>query len=378
MGVYPFMFSCLADFTPIAEAITAAGLREPYNWDEYASFFFPKAEELTATAEAALAAGEREKAAEYFLRASAVYRIARFPAPRSDKQREAWAEGKKVFYRGTGLLERPIVEVEIPHVHRVEGEGEVVKVNYMVPASQGGKWPCVLIFTGLDGYRTELAIWQEGWAKRGVATVVVEIPGTGDSPAKKDDPTSPDRQWESVLDWIAARDELDENKVIVWGFSTGGYYALRAAHTHAKKLLGVVSQGGGCHHMFDRAWLENVNKLEYPFDMADTLAYKFGYHDLETFIQNAAKFSLHNDGTLDKPCTDVLLVNGDGDEIFPIEDLYVALEHGRPKLSRTVKGRKHMGEPEAFFIILEWIHGKLGLDGDIVSQMREMPSKMKY
>lgn len=382
MGVYPFMFSCLNDFNPIAEGIIAAGLHEPYNWDEYASHFFPKAEELTRVAEAALSSGERAKAAEYFLRASAVYRIARFPAPRSEKQREAWEKGKKVFYQGAGLWETPIVEVQIPHVHGLEDEGEVVKVNFMVPpvaASQRGKrWPVVLIFTGLDGYRTELAVWQAGWAKRGVATVVVEIPGTGDSPAKKDDPTSPDRQWGSVLDWIAAREELDENKVIVWGFSTGGYYALRAAHTHAKRLFGAVSLGGGCHHMFDRAWLENVNKLEYPFDLADTLAYKFGYSDLETFIQNASKFSLLNDGTLEKPCTDMLLVNGDGDEIFPIEDQYVALEHGKPKLSRTVKGRKHMGEPEAFFIILEWIHGKLGLDGDIVSQMKEMPSKMKY
>lgn len=33
-------------------------------------------------------------------RASAVYRIARFPTFRSEKQRYAWAEGKKVFYKG--------------------------------------------------------------------------------------------------------------------------------------------------------------------------------------------------------------------------------------------------------------------------------------
>jgi len=58
--------------------------------------------------------------------------------------------------------------------------------------------------------------------------------------------------------------------------------------------------------------------------------------------------------------------------------LYVALEHGGPKLARAVAGRKHMGEPEAFFVILEWIHEVLGLDGDVKSQMRGLPSRMKY
>jgi hypothetical protein len=78
------------------------GLKEPYDWDEYAPMYFPKAEELAKIAEEAEKAGEKEKASEYYLRSSAVYRISRFPAPRSEKQRYAWEEGKKVFYKGTG------------------------------------------------------------------------------------------------------------------------------------------------------------------------------------------------------------------------------------------------------------------------------------
>lgn len=95
--------------------------------------------------------------------------------------------------------------------------------------------------------------------------------------------------------------------------------------------------------MFDRQWLENVNKLEYPFDLASTLTYKFGYPDLEAFIKAAPNFSLLNDGTLKAPITKMLLVNGNNDEIFPIDDLFVALEHGQPKLARMVAGKKHMG-----------------------------------
>jgi pimeloyl-ACP methyl ester carboxylesterase len=278
-------------------------------------------------------------------------------------------------------MEYPIREVGIPHTHRSEGEGLTIPVNLLVPpgASAQRRAPVVMIFTGLDGYRTELAVWQRGWLEKGVATVVVEIPGTGDSPAAKGDPKSPDRQWSSVLDWIGEQAELDGDRVVVWGFSTGGYYALRVAHTHAERLLGSISLGGGAHHMFDREWLEHANSLEYPFDLSDTLAYKFGYEGRESFAREAHKFSLVNDGTLDRPCcSNVLIVNGEDDEIFPIEDLEVALRHGSPKAARVVEGRKHMGEPDSFFVILRWIHDLLGLDGDVAAQVRLLPFKARY
>ncbi|RMD40729.1 hypothetical protein DV735_g4407, partial [Chaetothyriales sp. CBS 134920] len=372
LGIYPFMFSSLNDFEPVVQEIVTAGLKEPYNWDELAQKFFPKAEELAQIATEAEKAGEKDKASQYYLRSSALYRIARFPAPRSEKQRYAWTAGKEVFYKGAALLEHPIREVLIPHKHKIKGEGDVVPVNFLLPADASASNPCplLLIFTGLDGYRTELAVWQDGFRQKGVATMIAEIPGTGDSPALVQDPTSPDRQWASVLDWISEYKAINVTKVIVWGFSTGGYYALRVAHTEKDRLLSAISLGGGAHHMFDREWLEHVNQLEYPFDLADTLAYKWGYSDLESFIKAAPKYSLLNDGTLDKPSTQILLVNGADDEVFPIDDLFVALENGQPKMARVINGRKHMGEPESFGIILEYIYQLLGIEANVADQLK--------
>ena len=96
--------------------------------------------------------------------------------------------------------------------------------------------------------------------------MVAEIPGTGDNPADPKDPTSPERVWTSMFDWIEKQEGIDQSKKVVWAFSTGGYYAIRMAHTHANKLKGVVAQGGGCHHMFDREWLDESNHGEYPFE----------------------------------------------------------------------------------------------------------------
>lgn len=126
--------------------------------------------------------------------------------------------------------------------------------------------PLMIIICGLDCFRSDLATWIEGWRQLGVATAVIEIPGTGDCPADPADGTSPDRVFSSLLDWVDRQDGLDSRRVCVWGFSTGGFYAIRVAHTHARRLLAVACLGGGCHYMFEPWWLDRVNQMEYPFE----------------------------------------------------------------------------------------------------------------
>jgi pimeloyl-ACP methyl ester carboxylesterase len=99
-----------------------------------------------------------------------------------------------------------------------------------------------------------------------VALLIVEIPGTGDNPGAPSDPESPDRVWSSLFDWVDAQEGIDNKNVANIGFSTGGYYSIRVAHTHADRLKGVVALGGGCHHMFDPEWLDAANDMEYPFE----------------------------------------------------------------------------------------------------------------
>jgi hypothetical protein len=383
MGVYPFMFGTASDFSPVVQQLVSKDMKEPYDWDAYAKLYFPQAEKLKKIAQEAEAAGEKEKASEYYLRSSAVYRISRFPAPRSDVQREAWKLGKEVCIKGLGMRTHPVKEVMVPHRHRNEDEEDVIPVYHLLPegASKDKPVPTVIIFTGLDGYRTELAVWMEGWRQVGVATIVLEIPGTGDCPAKASDPTSPDRLYSSLFDWVDEQEGLDNKKTAIWAFSTGGYYAIRVAHTHADRLAGVVALGGGCHYMFEREWLDHVNHLEYPFDLANTLAYKWGYgDDVETFKKEAmGKFSLLKDGTLDKEtCARLLLVNGTEDEIFPIDDYYLALQHGAPKEARFVTGIKHMGEPASFFIIIKWLYKLFGIEAEVGRQMSTLPFKPTY
>ncbi|GKZ75073.1 hypothetical protein AnigIFM60653_001452 [Aspergillus niger] len=171
------------------------------------------------------------------------------------------------------------------------------------------------------------------------AVLLVDIPGTADSPAAPNDPESPDRLWSSVLDWVDEhKDQYDFNpsQILARGISTGGYYAMRIAHTHADRLLAVVAQGGGSHHMFDPEWIRAQNHMEYPFALAEALAQQFGYTDVQKYAAGNARerLSLLESGILDNGCTWLLLINGMEDSIFLIEDSILPLQHGRMKESR--------------------------------------------
>lgn len=201
-------------------------------------------------------------------RASALYRIARFPIPRSEKQREAWSLNNETFLAGAALLPHPITQVDIPHTHGLAHEGKAVQTYSLFPshASATKLVPIVLVISGLDGYRTDNCTFAEAFYNQGLGMVVFDIPGTADSPADPTDPRSPDRVASSVLDWCDAQDYIDSARVCVWGLSTGGFYAVRIAHTHRERLIGVVAQGLGAHYLFDREWLGEVDHLEYPYE----------------------------------------------------------------------------------------------------------------
>ena len=128
---------------------------------------------------------------------------------------------------------------------------------------------------------------------------------------------------------------------------------MRIAYTYADRLVAVVSQGGGSHHMFDPAWIRAQNHVEYPFAQADALAHKFRHEDHKSYINGdtQAQFSLVDSGIFNQDCTRLLLMNGTRTAFFWVEDSIETLTHGMLKNARFNCGRRHMGAPEAEAII---------------------------
>jgi hypothetical protein len=236
----------------------------------YTEAFFPVADALTARGDEAAAAGDAEKASSLYLRACAVLRIARFPYISGFPEItcpvkwRAWEDQKRVYMKAGRLWECPVEDIDIPHTHARGADRSAIPVYVRVPKGRK-KCPVVVLMTGLDGYRPDNTVRCDEFLQRGWGSLVVEIPGTADCPADSADPTSPDRLWDSMFEWMAADRRFDMSKVMVWGLSSGGYYAVRIAHTHRDKLVGSVAQGAGCHYFFDREWLERADGHEYPF-----------------------------------------------------------------------------------------------------------------
>lgn len=246
--------------------------------DDYTTTFFPTASSLERLAIQARDAGQREKASNLLCRAAAVYRISRFPyvdvTQPSSLKRTAFELQKALYRKAISLWDLPMQETILTHTHRSGNDGRQFPIYVRLPQTpdNAGPVPVILIMTGLDGYRTDNSQRSHEITARGWATVIMEIPGTADCPADPADPESPDRLCDSVLEFIMTHSRLDAGRVVVWGLSAGGFYAIRAAHTHADRLFGAIAHGPGCHYFLDREWLSRVDNHEYPFTLVGFIA----------------------------------------------------------------------------------------------------------
>ncbi|GAB7363795.1 hypothetical protein MBLNU230_g4362t1 [Neophaeotheca triangularis] len=357
-SLYPFHDGKYEDFAPIFETLIQKGIHDGYSV-EYTKEFLPTCEDLVKKGDAASQAGSKQEAIELYLRACAVYRIARFPYINSDEKVKAYEAQKVAYMKAASLFEVPIKDVAISHTASASNdEGKEVPLYIRLPPGTSKSSPCpsVILMCGLDGHRPDNTVRSDEFLKRGWASVIVDIPGTADCPADRRDPKSADRLWTSILDWMQSQEHFDMRKVLCWGLSAGGHNAIRAAHTHASRLAGAVGQGAGTHHFFSRPWLEKAKDHEYPWTALPALTAKFGYKSEDEFMDKAQKdFSLIETGVVDMPSCRLLLINGTHDGLMPIEDSMLMMEYGSPKEARFFTGLLHMGYPPANGSVYPWM-----------------------
>lgn len=361
-GVYPFHDGKFEDFEPIFDHLISNNINDPYT-DDYTNAFLPNAEKVVKAAEEAESKGDKDLAKKLYLNANAVFRLARFPYIGTPLKEKVFERQKEVYMKGTKLWDIPTTETIIPHKHAVNGDGENIPLYIRRPETKE-KVPVVLLITGLDGHRPDNTERTEEHLKRGWATLICDIPGTTvDCPANRRDPLSPDRLFSSILSYIQDQPDLDEKKVIAWGLSAGGYYAIRLAHTHREKLIGSVGHGAGTHHYIGKEWLERVGRHEYPFGLEKAYVMKYGYESWADMLEKCQdEFSLISAKNEDvavvaqgmKSCR-LLLINGVLDGCMPIEDSMLLAEYGSPKEMRFIQQRLHMGYPEANSIVYPWM-----------------------
>ncbi|TKA54060.1 hypothetical protein B0A55_13248, partial [Friedmanniomyces simplex] len=148
-SLYPFHDGKYEDFAPVFHQLIEKNIHDCYS-EEYTQEFLPMAEGLVQKADDT--PNEQEKIALY-LRACAVYRIARFPYINSAVKRDAYAAQKTAYMKAAALFQTPIQDVSIPHTAGLpHDEGQEIPLYIRTPQSASPSHPCpaVILMCGLD------------------------------------------------------------------------------------------------------------------------------------------------------------------------------------------------------------------------------------
>lgn len=289
--------------------------------------------------------------------------IGRYPVPSSPAKQQAYVDTRRTFLKAAKYFETPLQLLEIPF------EGKKIVAYLQVPRGST-RPPVVMYWGGVDVWKEDHQRNSEIMHGKELATLLVDQPGTGESPVRFAEPNA-ERQFSAVMDYLATRKDVDGTRVGVWGRSFGQYWAAKLAYVEPKRLKGAVFYGGNAHFGFQEEWLRPAltktasNYLLGPSGLFDSRSFVLGVKTIDDVFRLAPKFSLKDQGLLDKPSAPILIVNGKLDDQAPIADSYLLMEHGSPKEARIYPQGGHMGATPGVnpgviaSVIIDWLKLRL-------------------
>ena len=297
---------------PLQEAAKAPDAAGTQAFRETWSQMADKLCDLAAEDEAAgrlLSAGEKyNRAATYLLTCE------RLQAHGAPGRMALYQRFLEVFARGLQLSQENCERVTIAY------EGKELSALYVRAEGVQGPAPTLVQVNGLDStkemkYRVGLPAWL---AKRGVSSLIVDQPGTGEAlrlhglTARFDS-----EHWASrVVDWLETRPEVDAKRIGMEGVSLGGYYSPRAVAFEPRFACGVA--WGANHDWRDvqKRRLQREGNLPVPHYWAH-VCWVWGAKDIDDFMRIAE--DVHLDGVLDRIRVPFLVTHGEKDSQIPLQ-----------------------------------------------------------
>jgi dienelactone hydrolase len=281
------------------------------------------------------AAGDYEGARRSYLQAKTYFAIGRFPGEVSDVKRSISDDCSRAYRKACAHLDPPVEVVEVPH------EGKTIRSHFRAPEGASADAPvaAVLIMCGADVFKEDRGWAQEYCLEQGMASLVMDAPGTGENPF----PWAPESvsAWVAAVDWMAARPEVDADRIGAFGISRGGYSVMQLAGVAPDKVKAVVASAG---HPFGYE-MSDAELDEFVAVRNQRSTWKFGAPDGPPSFaptsreqERAAfkKWALSELGLVDKITQPVYMVNGKNDHLAPIGNIYFMLENG-PAIGRQAR-----------------------------------------
>ena len=297
-----------------------AGIRERVKkMADIGPAFAAVARRREAKANAAALADHKVTARDNFFMAAVHWGAAQWPYDENDETNISYNNKKReCFAKYATLADHHVEAVWVPFKDKA-----IPAWLHLPPGYSSGKLPVVIAIPGMDSYKEiQVALYGDKYLNRGMAVLAIDGPGQYEAPMIGLYFTM--ENWmaagPALVDWIAARPELDATRIGVAGTSFGSLFGtvLTASEPRIKACAVMsVCHEPGCHTIFQEASPTFKKRFMYMS----------GITDEDEFDEFRKKITWQ--GHADKIRAPYLCVAGEAEELSPLvhsEALMAALK----------------------------------------------------
>jgi dienelactone hydrolase len=306
----------IGEIEDMCRPLLEAGARgEDAGTAEFLALWVAMADKLASLAAEDEARGRLLSASAKLQRAALYYLVAeRMQGHGHPGRGETYAKAQQAFRHGVDIGRENAERVSIPYA------GKIMPALLTRARGMNARAPCVLYVNGLDSCK-ELLLWS--WlprelSRRGIATLSVDQPGTGEALRLQGlHATHESERWASVCyEWLAAREDVDAERIGIVGISLGGYFAPRAMAFEPRFASGAA--WGANHNWAEvqqrRLKREGANPVPHYWNH---VMWVFGAEDMDDFLAKAA--GMHLNGILDRIRVPFLVTHGERDRQIALD-----------------------------------------------------------
>jgi len=364
-GMAPYGAVALEEIERICERLKSRG---PHDADAWWQEWCAEAERNEKLADAAAGEGRDAAAGNHYLRAGNYYYTGERFVPPGDRKLGIYRKALRCFKEGLKRRHPEIEFVEVPY------EGKTLPSYFMKSRASNentGRALTVVLFDGMDNCK-EMSVLFAGleFARRGFNTLAIDGPGQGETLRLRKIYARHDYEapGTAAYEFVARRPDVDPKRVVVMGYSFGGYYAPRIAAFERRYAACVCL---GALHWDLHAWQSRIReqlKADPKKSAQSNFQFQWilGLDDPEEALARAKQFSLA--GIADRIGCPVLITHGANDRVVPAEAahaLYAALTTKKKTLKIFTPeegGAEHCqvdDRPLAIAYIADWIAATL-------------------
>ena len=346
---------------PICEAAERGDAATPdfmRQWVRVADTLIELADEDEARGRGFSASDKLERAALYLLVAE------RMQQHGSAGREQTYGRAREAFDRSTRLGSVNRRRVEIPL------ENGTMPAIWTVAPGKGPR-QAVVYCNGLDSTK-ELLYWSrlpEALARRGISTLCVDQPGTGEALRLQGLPVDPHSEtWASkAVDWLEAQPEVDAKRIGMTGISLGGHFAPRAVAYEPRFASGAV---WGANHNWREVQDKRIRREgenPVPHYWAHVF-WAFGAKDMDDFLARSDDMNLN--GHMERIRVPFLVTHGEADRQIAVDYAHQAHDQLVNSPRRELKiftsregGVEHVGADNMSYArdyIADWFADTLG------------------